>query len=81
MMTSGGNMEPKNSLKIFWGLLCSTIAAMLLLAGGLKAVQTVSFVVSFPLMILMVVMIAAFLKSLASETVYSPVEKVYEVEA
>ncbi|WDP91632.1 MAG: BCCT family transporter [Desulfobacter sp.] len=81
MMSSGGNMNPKNSLKIFWGLLCSTLAAMLLLAGGLKAVQTVSFVVSFPFMILMVIMIAAFFKSLATEPVYTPAEKVYEVEA
>lgn len=72
MMSSGGNMEPKNSLKIFWGLLCSTIAAMLLLAGGLKAVQTISFVVSFPFMILMVIMIAAFIRSLAAEKIYSP---------
>ena len=68
MMTSGGNMDPKNSLKIFWGLLCSTIAAMLLIAGGLKAVQTISFVVSFPFMILMVIMMGAFIKSLASES-------------
>ncbi|MCG8567339.1 MAG: BCCT family transporter, partial [Desulfobacterales bacterium] len=67
MMTSGGSMEPKNGLKIFWGLLCSTIAAMLLLAGGLKAVQSISFVVSFPFMLLMVVMIAAFVKALARE--------------
>ena len=81
MMSSGGNMNPKNSLKIFWGLLCSTIAAMLLLAGGLKAVQTVSFVVSFPFMILMLIMIGAFFKSLAAEQVYTPAEKFCEAEA
>ncbi|SLM29929.1 Glycine betaine transporter OpuD [Desulfamplus magnetovallimortis] len=69
VMSSGGDLNPKNSLKIFWGLLCSTIAAMLLLTGGLKAIQTVSFVVSFPFMILMVFMIVAFLRSLASERV------------
>ena len=69
VMSSGGDLNPKNGLKIFWGVLCSTIAAMLLLTGGLKAVQTVSFVVSFPFMILMVFMIIAFIKSLKSETV------------
>ena len=69
VMSSGGNLNPKNSLKIFWGILCSTIAAMLLLTGGLKAIQTVSFVVSFPFMILMVFMIVAFLRSLKSETI------------
>ena len=67
MMSSGGSLSPRNSLKIFWGLLCSTIAAMLLIAGGLKAVQTISFVVSFPFMILMVFMIWAFIKSLGQE--------------
>jgi len=69
VMSSGGNLNPKNSLKIFWGILCSTIAAMLLLTGGLKAIHTVSFVVYFPFMILMVFMIVAFLRSLTSETI------------
>lgn len=64
MMSSGGSEDPKNWLKVFWGLLCSTIAAMLLVAGGLKAVQTISFVVSFPFMILMIFMIVAFVKSI-----------------
>ncbi len=67
MMSSGGSLDPKNGLKIFWGMLCSTIAAMLLIAGGLKAIQTVAFVVSFPFMILMVLMIIAFLKSIRKE--------------
>ncbi len=53
MMTSGGELEPRNSIKVFWGIICSTIAAMLLLTGGLKAVQTISFVVSFPFLLLM----------------------------
>lgn len=69
VMSSKGNLNPKNSLKIFWGILCSTIAAMLLMTGGLKAIQTVSFVVSFPFMILMVIMIFAFFRALASENV------------
>lgn len=69
MMSSGGSEEPKNWLKIFWGMLCSTIAAMLLLSGGLKAVQTVSFVISLPFMVLMFVMIAAFIKGLRKEKI------------
>lgn len=67
MMSSGGSLDPKNSLKIFWGMLCSTLAAMLLITGGLKAVQTISFVVSFPFMIIMFVMIAAFIKGVRQE--------------
>ncbi len=69
MMSSHGSDEPKNGLKIMWGLICSTIAAMLLLTGGLKAVQTVSFVVSLPFMILMYFMIASFIKGLGKEKI------------
>jgi len=68
MMTSGGSLEPKTGLKVFWGLVCSSIAAMLLVAGGLKAVQTVSFVVSFPFMILMLFMAWSFIKAISAET-------------
>jgi len=67
VMSSGGNINPKNGLKVGWGILCSTIAAMLLLTGGLKAVQTVSFIFSLPFMILMLFMMWSFLKSIRSE--------------
>ncbi len=68
MMTSGGSLEPKTGLKVFWGLVCSSIAAMLLVAGGLKAIQTVAFVVSFPFMILMVFMAWSFIKSISVDS-------------
>ena len=67
VMSSGGNINPKNSLKVGWGILCSTIAAMLLLTGGLKAVQTVSFIFSLPFMILMLFMMWSFLRSIRAE--------------
>jgi glycine betaine transporter len=54
VMSSNGNLNPSNRAKVGWGVLCSTIAAMLLLTGGLKAVLTVSFIFSFPFMILMI---------------------------
>jgi glycine betaine transporter len=41
---------------------------MLLVAGGLKAIQTVSFVVSFPFMILMIFMAWSFIKAISAET-------------
>jgi glycine betaine transporter len=77
MMTSGGSLEPKTGLKIFWGLVCSSIAAMLLVAGGLKAIQTVSFVVSFPFMVLMLFMAISFFKDIsrAPEPVVKPRRK------
>ena len=67
VMSSGGDINPDNKLKIGWGVLCSTIAAMLLMTGGLKAVQTVSFIFSLPFMILMIFMIWSFLKAIRQE--------------
>ena len=60
VMSSKGNLNPSSRAKIGWGILCSTIAVMLLLTGGLKAVQTVSFIFSFPFMILMLFMMYSF---------------------
>jgi glycine betaine transporter len=67
VMSSDGHINPSNKAKVGWGLLCSTIAAMLLLTGGLKAVQTVSFIFSFPFMILMLFMMYAFLREISKE--------------
>ena len=67
VMSSNGNINPSNISKVGWGLLCSTIAAMLLLSGGLKAVQTVSFIFSFPFMILMLFMMVAFFRCITDE--------------
>jgi glycine betaine transporter len=67
VMSSNGNINPSNGAKIGWGALCSTIAAMLLLTGGLKAVQTVSFIFSFPFMILMLFMMVSFLRCIRAE--------------
>jgi glycine betaine transporter len=67
VMSSNGNLNPSNRAKIGWGALCSTIAAMLLLTGGLKAVQTVSFIFSFPFMLLMVFMMVSFTRCIMAE--------------
>lgn len=75
VMSSGGNINPKNSLKICWGALCSGVAIALLLSGGLKAVQTVSFIFSFPFMILMLFMIWSFVRSINAEFKTSPVKQ------
>ena len=67
VMSSGGDINPSNGLKVGWGILCSTIAAMLLMTGGLKAVQTVSFIFSLPFMTLMLFMMWSFVKEISKE--------------
>lgn len=63
MMTTGGDIHPKTGMRIFWGIVAGAIAAMLLLLGGLTAVQTVSFTFGFPFMIIMAFMSVALLKA------------------
>lgn len=48
MMSTGGNPNPPVRVKMLWGFLVSGIAISLLLAGGLKAVQTATIVFALP---------------------------------
>lgn len=56
MMSSGGNPNPNNRIKIMWGTLVSAIALSLLFAGGLKAVQTATIVFALPFSVVLVLM-------------------------
>jgi glycine betaine transporter len=48
MMSTGGQENPSARVKIVWGVLVSGIAISLLLAGGVKAVQTATIVFALP---------------------------------
>ncbi|MGE0099185.1 MAG: BCCT family transporter [Hydrogenophaga sp.] len=59
MMSSGGSENPTARVKIVWGVLISGIAISLLLAGGLKAVQTATIVFALPFTVVIVLMAVA----------------------
>ena len=59
MMSTGGQENPAARVKIAWGLLVSGIAVSLLLAGGLKAVQTATIVFALPFTVVIVLMAIA----------------------
>jgi glycine betaine transporter len=59
MMSSQGNENPGARVKIVWGVLISGIAISLLLAGGLKAVQTATIVFALPFALVIVLMAVA----------------------
>ncbi|MCG8483577.1 MAG: BCCT family transporter [Clostridia bacterium] len=67
MLCSKGALNPKNGIKIVLGIVEGSIAAMLLLAGGLKAVQTVSFIFGTPFTIVMLFMVYSFMKTLRKD--------------
>jgi glycine betaine transporter len=67
MFTGRGVLVPGRALRLTWGVLQTLVAAVLLLSGGLAALQTVSILAAFPFMLLMVFMAGALLKSLRDE--------------
>ncbi|MGZ9046054.1 MAG: BCCT family transporter [Telluria sp.] len=56
MMSTGGQANPPVRIKLVWGVLVSGIAISLLLAGGLKAVQTATIVFALPFTLVIVLM-------------------------
>ncbi len=67
MFTGKGVLNPRRWIRITWGVTQVLVAAVLLMSGGLAALQTLSIVAAFPFMILMVFMAAALLHSLQDE--------------
>jgi len=66
-LASGGDAEPPVWQRVFWAVLEGLVAAILLLAGGLNALQTMTIASAFPMMFLIVIAAAAFVKSLRQD--------------
>lgn len=66
-MLSMGDEHPPVKFRLFWGLLSGTVAAVLLLAGGLQALQTASIVAGLPLAVVCLCMVYGVAKALREE--------------
>jgi glycine betaine transporter len=66
-MSTGGPQEPKRWIKLSWGLAMAAIAGILLVAGGLGALQSASVLFGVPFAFIMVAMCVAFYMHLRSE--------------
>ncbi len=58
-MSTGGQADPSARVKVVWGLLVSGMAVVLLLTGGVKAVQTATIVFALPFAAVVVLMAVA----------------------
>ncbi len=67
MMTSNGNVKPPVYKKVVWAIIEATIAFLLLSAGSLKPLQTISIAASLPFLFVMIVMCPALVKELQKE--------------
>ncbi len=66
-LASGGAEDPPVWQRIYWALLEGFVAAVLLLTGGLEALQTMTIASAFPMILLILIAMFAFLKSLRED--------------
>ncbi len=69
MFSTNGNLNPRARVKLTWGIIQSSIAAILLYAGGLEAVQAIAVLGSFPFVFVIILMVITFYKWLKEEKV------------
>lgn len=67
MLTTNGDINPPNSKKILWGVIQSVMAIGLIMAGGLKPLQTISLVAAFPFIFVMFAACVSLKKALSEE--------------
>ena len=67
MMTSDGDLNPSNMVKVIWGVLMAGITAVLIASSGLKGLQTASLVSALPFTIILGIISISLYKSLSRE--------------
>ncbi|MDO6610449.1 BCCT family transporter [Shewanella sp. 1_MG-2023] len=66
-LTSGGNEQSPAGQRVFWAILQGVVASVLLLAGGLQALQTAAIASALPIMIVMLLMCIGLYKALQDD--------------
>ena len=67
MMTSDGSLTPRRSVLILWGVLTGITAVVLMLAGGLTALQNTVIVASLPFLVIIAGVAVSFWKDLVAD--------------
>lgn len=80
-LTSGGKLNSPVPQRVFWAVTEGVVAAVLLLGGGLQALQTASIATGLPFAIVLLVMCYSLYKGLQQELAMLEVKKLQRVEA
>lgn len=75
MFTDNGNLNPKNKIKVTWGIVESLIAVVLLLSGGLIAIQNISIIIGLPFLFIMLMMCISIVREFKNEKYVSSDKK------
>ncbi|MFV1852638.1 MAG: BCCT family transporter [Thalassospira sp.] len=68
MLTAGGDADPPRIQRLFWATTEGIIAAVLLVAGGLSALQAAAVVAGFPFAAVILVMMYGLLRGLGRDS-------------
>ena len=79
-MLSMGDEHPPVKFRIFWGITSGVVAGVLMLAGGLTALQTASIVAGLPIAVLLLMMGYGMVKTLHEDFPVEEVEDKRELE-
>lgn len=66
-MSSKGSLNPSIITKIIWGVLITSIAVVLLIAGGLEALQTASLTSALPFTVIIFILMFSFIKMIKKD--------------
>ena len=67
MLSTHGALNPPKGRMFFWGIVQSVMAVGMLLAGGLKPLQTVSIAAAFPFIFIMIACMVSLVKGLKAD--------------
>ncbi|MFJ7566921.1 BCCT family transporter [Herminiimonas sp. NPDC097707] len=67
IMSTGGNPDPSAKIKMVWGALVAGIAISLLLAGGLKAIQTATILFALPFTLVILLMVVSLWRAIRED--------------
>jgi glycine betaine transporter len=67
MLSSRGSLTPDSGIVVLWGALAAASAAVLLVMGGLKGLQTASIIAAAPFLLVMIGLCVALWRSLMDE--------------
>jgi choline/carnitine/betaine transport len=67
MMTSDGSLHPRRPVLVLWGVLTGVTAIVLMLAGGLNALQNTVIVTSAPFLVIIAGLAVAFWKEILAD--------------
>ncbi|MBZ9730166.1 BCCT family transporter [Salegentibacter sp. JZCK2] len=68
-LTSGGKIDAPKGQRVFWAVTEGTVAAVLLIGGGLQALQTATIVTGLPFAVILLIMCYSLYKGLKEDLV------------